>query len=295
MNITFQVITLFLVASVGILCRRLRYFTDETVHGVTQLVVNITLPCLTYYNMERPFSTEVLRNFLLILFLTLILLLLCLGGTWMLFSRRPTARRAVIANLCTFSNCGFMGYPIIMAINPDLMIYAVAYNISFSLVSWTLGVRLFSSESGSNLQRILRNPTLIACVLGFIAFCTGFVLPEVLDNVVSIVGGLTTPLSMLLIGAHIYGVRPSELKDPDYHLVALLRLIVYPLLLLLLRFTPVPASLVTTLFILTAMPCGTMVSMQAELYHGDVSFASKAVAWSTLLAIATVPILCTLL
>ena len=65
MSIASQVVILFLVVLVGALCRKLRFFTDETIRGVTQLVVNITLPVLTVYNMQRPFETRVLINFLL--------------------------------------------------------------------------------------------------------------------------------------------------------------------------------------------------------------------------------------
>lgn len=54
MSIAAQVVILFLVVLVGVLCRRLGYFTDETIRGVTQLVVNVTLPVLTVYNMQRP-------------------------------------------------------------------------------------------------------------------------------------------------------------------------------------------------------------------------------------------------
>ena len=46
MSIASQVVILFLVVLVGALSRKLRFFTDETIRGVTQLVVNITLPVL---------------------------------------------------------------------------------------------------------------------------------------------------------------------------------------------------------------------------------------------------------
>ena len=49
-------------------------------------------------------------------------------------AERPHDRRAVLADLLGFSNCGFMGYPIILAVNPEWMIYAVAYNGGFGTV-----------------------------------------------------------------------------------------------------------------------------------------------------------------
>ncbi|MBQ8092433.1 MAG: AEC family transporter [Clostridia bacterium] len=295
MSVIEQVITLFLIALIGALCRHLRFFTDETIHGLTSFVVNITLPFLTYTTLQRPFSEDILKGFLLTMVLTGLVLVFCLVVSWNLFRKRPLERRSVIANLCTFSNCGFMGYPIIMAINPDLMIYAAAYNVSFCLLSWTYGVHLFTGENAFDFRKILKNPTIISCIIGFIVFCTGFTLPSVPYDVLKTIGDLTTPLTMLLIGTRIYGIKISELRDPDYHLVSAFRLIIFPLLVFLLRFLPINPDIVTVLFVLTAMPCATVVSMQAELYHGDVLFSARTVAWSTLLSIITVPLLCLLL
>ena len=56
---------------------------------------------------------------------------------------------------------------------------------------------------------------------------------------------------------------------------------------------PVPVSepVKGILFLLTAMPAGTVIAMQAEIYDGDAVFASRAIAWTTLLALLTVPVL----
>ena len=99
MSIASQVVILFLVVLVGALCRKLRFFTDETIRGVTQLVVNITLPVLTVYNMQRPFETRVLINFLLTLGLSIVAILAALLGSLFLFRNRPHDKRAVLANL----------------------------------------------------------------------------------------------------------------------------------------------------------------------------------------------------
>ena len=234
MSIASQVVILFLVVLVGALCRKLRFFTDETIRGVTQLVVNITLPVLTVYNMQRPFETRVLINFLLTLGLSIVAILAALLGSLFLFRNRPHDKRAVLANLEGFSNSGFMGYPIILAVNPDWMIYAVAYNIAFVFVTWTVGVSLFQGRQNISLKRVLLNPNVISAFIGFAVFCLNITLPNILSQTMSLVGGLTTPLSMLLIGTRVCGIRPGDLKDKDYHIAAALRLIVLPLLALLL-------------------------------------------------------------
>lgn len=210
MSIASQVVILFLVVLVGALCRKLRFFTDETIRGVTQLVVNITLPVLTVYNMQRPFETRVLINFLLTLGLSIVAILAALLGSLFLFRNRPHDKRAVLANLEGFSNSGFMGYPIILAVNPDWMIYAVAYNIAFVFVTWTVGVSLFQGRQNISLKRVLLNPNVISAFIGFAVFCFNITLPDILSQTMSLVGGLTTPLSMLLIGTRVCGIRPGD-------------------------------------------------------------------------------------
>lgn len=296
MSITSQVIILFLVVLAGALCRRLGYFTDETIRGTTQLVVNVTLPCLTIYNMQRPFAMEVLQNFLLTLALSLAFMLLALYGSLFLFRSRPHDKLAVIANLEGLSNCAFMGYPIILAINPDWMIYAVAYNVAYTFVTWTVGVSLYGAKGKIDLRRALLNPNVISAVIGFALFCLGVTLPSVASETLALIGGLTTPLSMLLIGTRVCGIRLRDFGDIDYHLSALLRLIVLPLAVYaVMRPFPLSPAVAGTIFILTAMPSGTMSAMQAELYDGDAVFAARAIAYSTLLSLVTVPLMSLLL
>ena len=120
--------------------------------------------------------------------------------------------------------------------------------------------------------------------------------PDILSQTMSLIGGLTTPLSMLLIGTRISGIRLSELRDKDYHITAALRLIVLPLILyVLLLPLHLDPAVWSTLYLLTAMPCGTLSAMQAELYGGDARFAARAIAYSTLLSLVTVPLISMLL
>ena len=292
MSIASQVVILFLVVLVGALCRRLRYFTDETIHGVTQLVVNITLPVLTVYNMQRPFDPHVLINFLLTLFIALITISAALFGALFLFRNRPHDKRAVLANMEGFSNCGFMGYPIILAINPDWMIYAVAYNVAYVIVSWTIGVSLFQDKPSIDVKRVLLNPNIVSAFIGFAVFCLNITLPDILSQSMSLVGGLTTPLSMLLIGTRVSGIRLGDLRDKDYHIAAVLRLVVLPLIVYAaLRPLHLDREVFSTIYLLTAMPAGTLFAMQAELYGGDTRFAARAIAYSTLLSLVTVPVM----
>jgi len=292
MSIASQCAVLFIVVLVGVFCRRRGFFTDEVIRGVTQLVVNITVPCLMIANMQRPFESSVFANFLITTLLAAAVIALGMLAGWLLYRRRAHARRAVLSNITAFTNCGFMGYPIIMAFKPDPMIYAVGYNVAYTVMAWTLGVMLFQGRDGVRLRRVLLNPNIIASVIGVAVFLLGIQLPAIAAEAVSLLGGLTTPLTMLLIGTRVCGIEIRELKDPDYHTAALLRLIVLPLVIgALLQLLPLDSAVRSVLFLLTAMPAATVIAMQAELLDGDAVFASRAIAYCTLLSLVTVPVM----
>ena len=293
MNATTEVFVLFLIMMAGVLARRLGYLTDSAIRGVTQMVLNIALPCLTIYNMQREFSYQVFIGFLCSLFGASILILLCLAAGWILFRKRERARRLVLAHAMAFPNCGFMGYPIILAIHPDWMIYAVAYNIAYNLIFWSVGVGMYGSGAADGLRKTIRNPNFIASVLGFLLFCLRFRWPEPISQTLSLLGGLTTPLSMILIGTRLVGIRIKELfLDRDYPIAAILRLVVIPIAARLF-FSPLPSpdGVRETLFLLTAMPVASLVTMQAEVAGGDAVFSARFSALSTLLSLVTIPVM----
>lgn len=296
MSITAQVIMLFCIVLVGTAARKLDYLNDATIQGVTKLVVNITVPCLMISNMQRPFDVQVLKNFLITLILSAAFILAVMLTALRVFKNRPHKRLTVMANLLGFSNCGFMGYPIILAVNPGWMMYAVAYNVSYTVITWTLGACLYQGRENMSLKKAVLHPNVMAALIGFALFCARITLPSIPGELVSTLGGLTTPLTMLLIGTRLVGLRLGDFKDPDYHIIAFFRLVGLPLLIFgMMKLIPASPDVAGTLFLLTAMPCGTMTAMQAELYGGDSVFASRAIAYSTLLALLTVPVMSMLL
>jgi len=292
MSIASQCAILFIIVLVGVFCRKRGFFTDEVIRGVTQLAVNITVPALTISSMQRPFDHAVLTGVLWTMLFTVVATLSTLALGLLLFRNRPRGRRAVMASITAFTNCGFMGFPIVLAFNPDWMIYAVTFSATNGLIVWSLGAMLFADRSAVSLRRILLNPNIISALIGFVIFLGNITMPAIVYDSLTLIGGMTTPLTMLLIGTRVCGIRLRELGDADYHLAALLRLVLIPLAVYaLMRPLPVGEPVKGIVFLLTGMPAGTVIAMLAEAYDGDAVFASRAVAWTTLLALLTVPVL----
>lgn len=287
---------LFTVALVGLLCRKMRYLTDEGIQSITKIIVNVALPMLTISKLQTPFSQEVFIGVIISFVLSAILMLLTLGLSYVAFRNRPASRRTALANLITFSNCGFMGYPLILSINPDWMIYAVSFNTSFNILSWSIGAALFQTDEKMDLKKVFLSLPVLSAIVGMALYICQIRIPALLLSTMDLIGGITTPLSMLIIGSRIYGLKLSHFKDKDYHISAILRLIAAPLLsFALMYFLPISHNVFATMVIMMAMPAASTVLMQAELYGGDQTFIARAVAYSTLLSIVTIPLITLLL
>ena len=154
MSIASQCSVLFIVVLVGVFCRKRGIFTDEVIRGVTQLVVNITVPALLISSMQRPFEREVLMGVLQTMFFSSLIVLASLAIGFLLFRSRTQDRRTVMASITAFTNCGFMGFPIVLAFNPDWMIYAVTFSSTNALFVWSLGTMLFASKDQISIKRL---------------------------------------------------------------------------------------------------------------------------------------------
>lgn len=292
MAVVEQVISLFFMIVTGLLCRKTRMLTDESIRGVTQLTVNVALPALCISKLQLDFSPDILSGIILSFVAATALMILFLGVALLVFRKKSPQRRAVLAHLFAFANCGFMGYPMILSINPDYLIYAIAFNASFNLLCWTLGCMLYQKGSADTWKRALLNPAVLASTLGIALFCLKIRLPHVVVSTLDTLGSLTTPLSMLLIGTRVAGLHLRDFREMDYHIGAFMRLIVGPLLSALL-LTPfhLPEPVFITCVLIMAMPGASVSAMQAELYGGDNVFAARVVAYSTLLSLVTIPII----
>ncbi len=292
-----QVSVLFLLMALGYFAARGRILDRGAFDGLNKLVLFFTLPCLTFAKLQQDAAPGQMGELAETFVIAMVSMLVC-GAIAMLYTRKePAGRRAVFMHMSMFSNCGYMGYPLIAAsLAPEKMIYAVMYVAAFNILTWTLGVYLYAGKSGLSLKKALLNPTLIAVILGILCFAFSIRLPKVPLDTMKMLGDTTTPLAMVVIGARLADLRPSDLKDGMLLFTCLMRLIVFPLaifyILVLLR---VPQGVREAVFVCSAMPGSSATAMQAEYYKGDGRLGSRSVAVSTALSVLTIPVILLLL
>ena len=292
MTVLLQVMTLFLLMLCGLSAAKTKLLGDQGLKGLNTLVLYFAQPALILHRLQTPASPELIVEILWVFVLACVTIGLAGVISFRLFAKEEHQRRAVLTSLSMLSNCGFMGFPIIIATMGDgALIYAVVFLAAFNLMAWTLGAYFFGGAKAMQPLRLLTNPTIWSIVLGLTLFFTGWMLPGFINDALNMLGGTTTPLTMFVIGARLITLRPAHLKDKQLLLSCALRLLIFPALILLLRLTPLSPMVVSSVYLCTAMPGAAMTAMQSELYDSDKELASRGVALSTALSMATVPLM----
>lgn len=296
MTALFQVLALFLLMLSGLGAARFRLLDEKGLKGLNTLVLYFAQPAMITFKLQQDADPQLIAELAWVFVLTCLTIGAAGVISFAIFFREPAQRRSVLTNLAMVSNCGYMGYPVITAALGDhALIYAVVFVAAFNLMCWTLGAYFYGGAKAMQPKRLLTNPSLIAIAVGLTLFLTGLRLPGFINNALNMMGSVTTPVAMFVIGARLISLRPAHLTDVKLLLVCALRLVVFPLSILLLFHTPLPAMVVKSVFVCTAMPCAALTAMQSEVFDCDKALASRGVALSTALSMATVPLMLLLL
>ena len=161
--------------------------------------------------------------------------------------------------------------------------------------------------SGSILKAIV-HPVTIAAILGLIFFVVPtdkIVLPELGNVAVSFIydvltrlSGLVAPLSMVVLGVRLADMNFKGIfNDKLMYVFLALRHIALPLVmvgiikLVSLVGIDIHPAVSMVIVILAATPAATSATMFAEKFNCDSVYVSRLVALSTIISIATIPLI----
>ena len=192
-----------------------------------------------------------------------------------------------------FSNNGFMAIPLLQALlGAEGVFLGSASIVSATVIAWTYGARMLSGERGTDFKKILLNPGTLALAGGVLLFCSPWKLPGPIFQAAEYLGGLNTPLGMIVLGVNLSQANVlSCLKDKTVYLISFVKLLVVPLLSAGALYV-LGAQTVTAMALLigVAAHSGVIASMMAQMFGTDYRFSARAVAVTTLLSAVTMPL-----
>ena len=111
---------------------------------------------------------------------------------------------------------------------------------------------------------------------------------------ITLIGDATTPLAMFIVGFQLGGIRLRELVgEASIYGVTLIRLFIAPALALLIAWLmPGEMTLLHKATVLSlAMPCASCSVMFSQQCDGETEYMTKGVMITTLLSLATIPLI----
>ena len=141
------VISLFLIILVGVYAAKKRIITKEINKGLTNILLKITLPCLVVSSFIFDLSDELKDNIIRCFIYSPLVLIISIVISYILLIPIKGEKKIIIQFANVFSNCGFIGFPIVFSIyGNEGVIYASIFNLFFTAFLWTYGVILFNGK-----------------------------------------------------------------------------------------------------------------------------------------------------
>lgn len=294
LTVASQVMTLFLLMGVGVVCAKVKLLSDGAVKALANLVLYIATPCVIIKSCIREFDPAMLWGFLIVVAVAAVTHAVLILLAKVVFRDSDENRRRVLRSAVVFSNAGYMAIPLQQAILGDVgVFYCAAYIIVFNLFLWTYGLAEMSGESRLSGKKILLNPGIIGVVVGLTLFVFSVPVPTLIADGVGHLASLNTPVPMLIVGYYLAQTNLlSALKDGRGWLCIGLRLVAAPLLALgVLLLCGVRGDLLTACMICIATPVATSCTMFATRFDRNPRLSVNLVSLSTLLSVATLPLM----
>ncbi len=168
-----------------------------------------------------------------------------------------------------------------------------------------------ASKKELSFTKVLLHPVTIASVIGVTLLACGAntaiatelskespnAIISLIVSCLNMIKGLVAPLSMVVIGLRLADVNlRGFFSDVHMYVFLALRHLLLPLAvlgvckLLILAGLPASPEVLTVTMILAATPAASSATMFAEKYDCDAAYVSRLVAVSTIICIATIPL-----
>ena len=283
--------------SIGFIARKSKVLSSGDTTALTTVLLNVTLPALLIMSMQMDFDRTVFFNSLFVLVTAIGVKIACLFAVIPIVKllKADRSEGKVLRCSMAFSNTTFMGIPIIYAVfGSDALMYAAMGSVAANVSLFTAGAAVMRGNRAQlNIKTILLNKLIIAIFIGFVLYVFSIRIPHVLGTGLSMIGGATTPLSMIVIGSIL---AENELKSVflgwKMYIAIFMRLIVLPLVVFfLLSLFVADEKIVSIITILIAMPVAAVVAILAAQYENEPLLASRIVFVSTVLSVISIPLI----
>jgi len=289
-----QMIQLFLILGLGYFLNKIKLFDTELNQKLNKLLLNVTTPALIIASVGSLEPSNNISEVLLVFLVAVTIFAILPFLSYILVKNH---QKGLYMFMTIFSNIGFMGFPVMKSIfGNQAVFYTSIFNMIFNFLVFTLGVFLINYGTEKEVKPNVKNlltPGIIASIIAIIIYFLRIPIPTIFVSSFDMVGSITTPIAMMLIGSTLANIDIKEVftefRIYPYTIIKqiLIPLAAYPILS---YFITNPLILGVALINL-AMPVANSAVLFATQYDGDLKLAAKSVFITTLLSVFTIPLI----
>lgn len=299
----------FALVLCGYLATRCGLLQLEAIPGLSTFILYFGLSAMLFrFGAATPLAQ--LLNFPLMLLYSLCSLLLVAATVVASRNERIGIKDAAFGAMsAVYSNSGFMGIPLLLALLGEnavavVIVTLVVDQVLISSICMSIAHvqgRPGQSRSWSTLVitavRSLRgaalNPMLWSILAGILFGLSGLTMPEPVAKTIALLSDGVSPVALFTIGAILArNALSTQRKSPpiDYLPLALIKLVAHPLFIFLgLRGAqamgfPFDAQTSMAVMLIGALPTASNVSMLAERFGADSGRIARVIMVSTVLS-----------
>lgn len=288
-----QTIIMLILIIVGIICAKTGIISKNANKDLSAFVLQIVNPVVILMAYQMEYRSDLVKNLLMCFLLSLMAFIIVIPLAYLLIPDKKERDTSIERFSAIYSNCGFMGIPLINALfGTEGVFYLTAFITFFNLFVWTHGIILISGEKSlKQVIKVFYSPTVIAIFLGVIMFFARIRIPSVPAQALEFIADLNTPMAMIVSGVTMADTNVTALiKKLRVYYIVLLKLIVLPLVLaVVLTFLPADEKVRMTVLVAASAPPAAMCTLQCIRYNKNSVYASEIFTAGTILSIVTLP------
>lgn len=274
---------IYLIILLGFVATRVGMFEKAELRAFGKFVINLALPALLFQALAQRRGDAINGSYLLA-YMAGSLLTIALVYT---VSRRALGMNPVSSAIATLgtscSNSGFIGFPILLLVLPDVAGVSLALGMIVENAV-VIPLVLAIAESGRNkaggrwqilsdtAARLVRNPMMIAMAAGLAVSLASLPMPAPLLRTVGLVAQASGALSLFVIGGALVGL-PLRRMAVKVAPIGVAKLLLHPLCVLLavmalpwVGLAPLDPHLRTAALLMAAMPMASVYPILSHAY-----------------------------
>jgi predicted permease len=291
---------LFLIILIGAFLQRLKVANEKWEGVLNAFALKVGLPALIFYALSQTkISLSDQTDLLIANSIFLVGSFAIAYALGKILKLKEVMFRTIFICLA-FGNVAYLGIPTLVQISGDNILPTASLIVAVYLFwFFTIGIGVLEyshiKKKGDLVKTILlnlvKNPLLIAVVLGILVASLSIQLPEIINTSIQMVGASVTPVVLVVIGLFIGKTRVGDLRKwiPVIAFSVMTLLVLPALFFFGLKLAGYSPSQFTTSIIDAAMPLAITPFALANQYKLQERFIARSIVMSTILSVITIP------